>query len=84
MPDQRVLVASLVVISILYLFLIYEVEAFCSPCLDCEAYFTITSIVYSERTALMFTFRSFRVRQMQRLAHWSGPICGNNPGSRRC
>ena len=28
MPDQRVLVASLVVISILYLFLIYEVEAF--------------------------------------------------------
>ena len=28
MPDQRVLVASLVVISILYLFLIYEVAAF--------------------------------------------------------
>ena len=45
MPDQRVLVASLVVISILYLFLIYEVEAFCSPCLDCEACFTITSSV---------------------------------------
>lgn len=48
MPDQRVLVASLVVISNFYLFLIYEVEAFCSPCLDCEACFTITSSVHSE------------------------------------